>query len=47
MLQTTVNCSEANEAFHGQIGFVKDGSVMTMQHQSPGSRKGDTLTETS
>jgi hypothetical protein len=45
--QTTVNCSETNEAFHGQLGFVKDGSVMIMQHQSPGSRKGDILTEMS
>jgi hypothetical protein len=30
--QTIVTCSEANEAFHGQLGFTVEGSMMVLQH---------------
>lgn len=31
-VQSVVNCSETNEAFHGQLDFVRDGSCMVLQH---------------
>lgn len=30
--QTIVNCTEANEAFHAQCGFVREGSQMVLQN---------------
>jgi hypothetical protein len=34
-----VNCSEANEAFHGQVGFCANGTVMVMQHLTGGNSR--------
>jgi hypothetical protein len=31
-VQTIVNCTEANEAFHAQCGFVREGSLMVLQN---------------
>jgi glucosamine-phosphate N-acetyltransferase len=45
--KTVVNCSEANEGFHGQCGFVKEGSQMVLQHGLASGRKADPLTDTS
>jgi glucosamine-phosphate N-acetyltransferase len=42
--KTIVNCSEANEAFHGQYGFVRDGSHMILHHGSASGRKADPMT---
>jgi glucosamine-phosphate N-acetyltransferase len=42
-LKTVVNCSEANEAFHAQLGFVKEGTVMTLHHGEVGGRRGEPL----
>jgi glucosamine-phosphate N-acetyltransferase len=42
-LKTIVNCSEANEAFHGQLGFVKDGTVMTLYHTNTNARRGENV----
>lgn len=30
--QTVVNCTESNEAFHAQSGFVREGSQMVLQN---------------
>ncbi|KAE9968059.1 hypothetical protein EG327_011200 [Venturia inaequalis] len=32
--KTMVNCAEANEAFHAQCGFVREGSQMMLHHSS-------------
>ncbi|KAF2663127.1 hypothetical protein BT63DRAFT_461513 [Microthyrium microscopicum] len=32
--KTIVTCSEANEAFHAQCGFIKEGSSMVLHHNA-------------
>ncbi|KAF2425516.1 putative glucosamine 6-phosphate acetyltransferase, partial [Tothia fuscella] len=32
--KTMVNCTEANEAFHAQTGFVREGSQMVLHHSA-------------
>lgn len=45
-----MNCSEANEAFHGQVGFVASGTVMLMAHVTVtggNSRRGENIAQIS
>jgi hypothetical protein len=46
-LQTYVDCTEANEAFHGQLGFVKDGSAMVLHHVGVPGRRGEDIAQLS
>jgi glucosamine-phosphate N-acetyltransferase len=45
--KTVVNCSEANEAFHAQLGFVKEGTVMTLHHSGVSGRRGEPISQMS
>jgi glucosamine-phosphate N-acetyltransferase len=33
--QTVVSCSNANKAFHAQVGYVEEGNVMVIKHHQP------------
>jgi hypothetical protein len=46
-LQTYVDCVEANEAFHGQLGFVKDGSAMVLHHSGVPGKRGEDIAQLS